>query len=85
MSIFFELRVRDCLAVTALDCQPRGQRLEPPLVQKFVSIFLLHLLAITNSAIMSALTVHGQWKDEMARVGTGHPSSYAKGRWPENA
>jgi len=38
-------------------------------------LFLLRLLA--NSAMMSTLTAHYQWKDETARERTGHPTSYA--------
>src|SRR6218665_1535426 len=33
---------------------------------------------IANSAMMSTLTVHCQWEDEMVRERTGHPSSYAE-------
>ena len=39
--------------------------------------FLLHMHSLANSVMMSTLTAHCQWEDEMAREITGHPPSYA--------
>src|SRR6218665_834917 len=39
-----------------------------------------NLCLLANSAVMSTLTAHCQWKDETVRERTGHPLSYAKAK-----
>jgi len=46
--------------------------------QKFGSRFLFHLRPLANSAMMSKLTTHCQWEDEMVRERTDHLPSYAE-------
>src|SRR6218665_1356900 len=61
-----------------LDCQSRGSGLKSQPGLKFGSRFLLLLRPLTNSAMMSTLTVHCQWEHEMVRERTGHLPSYAE-------
>src|SRR6218665_1060073 len=67
-----------------LDCQSRGSGFKSQPLQKFGLKFLLHLCwavrRLVNSAIMSTLTIHRQWEDEMVRERTGHMPSYAKAK-----
>jgi len=48
-----------------------GSGFKPWPVQKFSSRFLFHLCPLANSALMSTLTAHCQWEDEMVRERTG--------------
>ena len=50
----------------------------PAREEKFGSRFLFHLCPLANSAMMSTLTAHCQWEDDMVRERTGHPPSYAE-------
>ena len=58
--------VHSGLMVSMLDCQSRGRgsNLSPGLEIS---------APLANSAIMSRLTVHCHWEDEMVRERTGHP------------
>src|SRR6218665_3390744 len=56
------------LLVGMLDSQYRGYR------------FLPLLCPLANSAMMSILTVHCQWEDEIVKKSIGHPPSYAKAK-----
>src|SRR6218665_808835 len=42
--------------------------------------FLLRMRPLANSAMMSTLTAHCQWEDEMARETTGHSPSYTEAK-----
>jgi len=68
------------LVNSVLDCQSRGSGIKSRPGQKFGSRFLLHLRPLANSAMMSTLTIHCQWEDEMVRERTGHLSSYAEAK-----
>jgi len=35
---------------------------------------------LANSAMMSTLTTHNRWEDEMVRERTGHPPSYSEAK-----
>src|SRR6218665_1801871 len=63
-----------------LACQSRVLGFKSRQGQKFGSRFLLHLCTLANSAMMSTLTAHCQWEDEMVRGRTGHPPSYAEAK-----
>ena|SRR6218665_2395033 len=69
--------VRGGLVVNVLDCQSRGSGFKPRPGQKFGSRFLFHLSSLYNSAMMSTLTAHFQWEDEIVMEWIGHPFSYA--------
>src|SRR6218665_2700844 len=68
------------LVNSVLDCQSRSSGLKSRPGQKFGSRFLLHLHPLAYSAMMSTLTIHCQWEDEMVRETTGHPLSHAKAK-----
>src|SRR6218665_1625110 len=48
--------------------------------QKFGSRFLLQLYPLANSAMMTKLTAHYQWKDETVRERTRHQPSYTEAK-----
>src|SRR6218665_1750427 len=54
-----------------------GSRFKSRLGSKFRLRFLLYLCPVANSAMISTLTAHCQWKEETVREGTDHPTSYA--------
>src|SRR6218665_1491273 len=68
--------VRRILVVRVLACQSLGSGIKPRPGQKFGSRFLFHLRRptppIANLAMMSTLTTHCQWEDEMVSERTGH-------------
>ena len=72
--------VLDGVVVIVLDCQSRGRGFKTPSGQKFASRFLLHLHSLTNSAILSTLTLRSRWEDETARERIGHPLAYTKAK-----
>src|SRR6218665_3236402 len=72
--------VHGSLVVGVLDCQSRGSGFKSRPGQIFGSRFLFHLHPLANSAIMSTLTVHCQWEEEMVRERTGHLPSCAKAK-----
>ena len=68
------------LVVSVLDCQSWGSRLKPRPGQKFSSRVLFHLHPLANSAMMSTVTTHCQWEDEMVRERSGHQPSYTEAK-----
>ena len=65
------------IVVSILVCQSRGSGFKSWSGQKFGSRFLLLLCP---SAMMSALTIHCQWEDEMVREKIGHLPTYAEAK-----
>src|SRR6218665_2491054 len=68
------------LVVIVLDCRSRGSGFKSQPGQKFGSRYLFHLHPLANSAMMSTLTIHCQWEDEMGRERFDHPPSYAEAK-----
>src|SRR5688572_18414807 len=67
-------------SVSELDYNSRGRGFKSRQGRKYLLRFMINLRSLSNSAIMSTLTVHCRWEDETTRERTGHPSSYAKAK-----
>jgi|SRR6218665_2738026 len=66
--------------ISALDCQSRGPEVKSLPEQNLHRVFCPKGPTLTNPAKMSTPTVHCRWEDEMARVRTDHPRSYAEAK-----
>ena len=66
--------------VSVLDCQSRGWGVLIP-AKSYIWFEISALLApLTNSVIMSTLTIHCQWEEETFRDRTGRQPSHAKAK-----
>src|SRR5688572_8337348 len=71
IDIMHTIQTLDSVVVSMLDCRSRGREFKSLLGQKFGSRFLLCVRLLANSTIMSTLTIHRWWEDEMTRERTG--------------
>src|SRR5688572_27046429 len=74
------VRVHDSVVVSVMGCQMRSWGFKSPPGPDIWFWSFAPPAPLTNSSIMSTLTVGCRWEDETAKEGISHPRSYVEAK-----